>query len=741
MLILYSLTIFCGAALLFLVQPLFARMVLPLLGGSPAVWNTALVFYQTALLAGYAWTHFSIRWLGARRQAMVHLGVLLLALLFLPIALPAGWTPPASDAPTGWLLLLLLVAVGAPFFAVSTTSPALQRWFAATGHPAARDPYFLYAASNAGSLLALGAYPFWLEPRLRLAQQSGLWTAGFCLLLLLCALCAFALWKSPKEDLTEVSARAMGTRNSTVPGAALSDEPISTARRVRWVVLAAVPSSLMVGVTTYLSNEIAAIPLLWIVPLTLYLLSFILVFSRRGEMLVPLAARIFAILVLPLAVALAVRAVQPMNLLLPLHLLVLLLAAIMCHGALAHDRPAPAKLTEFYLLMSLGGALGGAFNALVAPFVFKSVAEYPIALALACLLIPATLIGAPGTQWRKEVPRDLLFGLGAAAVTLALVVGLQRTEYRSGSTALALMFGPAVITGFAWSRRPLRFALVAAGIAFAGTWFHGDQERRVLRAERSFFGVNRVTISPSGRFRQLVHGNTLHGSQSTDPKRANESLTYYYRTGPIGQVFQQLGPRLNTVGVVGLGVGSLAPYGRAGQKWTYYEIDPVVERIAREDFSFLRNTRADLKVVLGDARLRLHDAPRGKNDLLVLDAYSSDAIPIHLMTREALQLYVDTLAPHGVLAFHISNRHLDLEPVLGTLAQHAKLVARVRNDVKISDVEERAGKSGSQWLVMARRPADLGPIGRDARWTKPELSSQPVWTDDYSSILPALTWR
>lgn len=740
MLILYSLTIFCGAALLFLVQPLFARMVLPLLGGSPAVWNTALVFYQTALLAGYAWTHFSIRWLGARRQAWVHLGVLLLAILFLPIALPLGWTPPASDAPTGWLLLLLLVAVGAPFFAVSTSSPALQRWFAATGHPAARDPYFLYAASNAGSLLALGAYPFWLEPRLRLAQQSALWTMGFCLLILLCAACALALWKSPKE-VHEVSARSTGTRKSTVLGVALSDEPISAARRARWVVLAAVPSSLMVGVTTYLSNEIAAIPLLWIVPLTLYLLSFIVVFSRRGETLVPYAARIFAILVLPLAVALAARAVQPMSLLIPLHLLVLLLAAIMCHGALAHDRPAPAKLTEFYLLMSLGGALGGAFNALVAPFVFKSVVEYPIALAAACLLIPAALIGAPQTNWKREAPRDALFGIGVAGLTLISVLALQRAGWHSGPAALAMMFGPAVIIGFAWSRRPLRFALVAAGIAFAGTWYHGDQERRVLRAERSFFGVNRVTISPSGRFRQLVHGNTLHGSQSTDPKRANESLTYYFRTGPIGQVFEQLGPRFQTVGVVGLGVGSLAPYGRAGQKWTYYEIDPVVENIAREDFSFLRNARADLSVVLGDARLRLNDAPRGKYDLLVLDAYSSDAIPIHLMTREALQLYVQTLAPRGVLAFHISNRHLDLEPVLGTLAQDANLVTRVRNDVKISGAEERAGKSGSQWLVMARNLADLGPLARDARWTTPKLSQQPVWTDDYSSILPALTWR
>ncbi|HEX8551636.1 MAG TPA: fused MFS/spermidine synthase [Abditibacteriaceae bacterium] len=734
MLILYSLSIFCGAALLFLVQPMFARFVLPSLGGSPAVWNTALVFYQTALLAGYAWTHFTVQKLGARRQAWLHCGVLALALFFLPIALPASWTPPTQGSPSFWLLGAMLLTVGPPFFAVSTTSPALQRWFATTNHPAARDPYFLYAASNAGSLLALVAYPFILEPRLRLLEQSRLWAFGFGALLVLCLACAFALWKSAPEEAREVSALpAVGTRNSAV----LSDEPITLARRLRWIALAAVPSSLMVGVTTYLSNEIAAIPLLWIVPLVLYLLSFIIVFSRRGEATIGIAARIFTLLVLPLLVTLIGRASSPMNLLMPLNLLVLFVAATMCHGELARDRPAPARLTEFYLLMSLGGALGGAFNALLAPVIFKSVLEYPLALAAACALVPAMLIGA------KEKPsfkvQDVALAVAVGATTAVLVYFVPRARL-DGSAALALTFGPAVLVCFAWSRKPARFGLAVLGLVLAGTMYRGG-EGRSLRVERSFFGIHRVTISNDNRFHQLIHGNTLHGSQALDPKRANDPLTYYYRTGPIGQVFEAMQPQLKNVGVVGLGVGSLAPYGRVGQSWTYYEIDPEVEDIARTNFTFLKNCRADLKVILGDARLSLKTAPQGGYDLLALDAYSSDAIPVHLMTREAMQLYLRSLAPRGVLAFHISNRHLDLEPVLGTLARDAGLVSRVCNDTKIPRTESRLGKSGSQWMILARRAADFGPLQRDVRWTKARVSTSPVWTDDYSSLLPALTWR
>ncbi|HEX8833067.1 MAG TPA: hypothetical protein VF719_02640, partial [Abditibacteriaceae bacterium] len=635
MLALYSITIFLSAALLFGVQPLFARMVLPLLGGSPAVWNTALVFYQAVLLAGYAYAHASTTKLGVRRQAGLHLVILALPLSFLPIAIPSGWTPPTQSNPAGWMLMLMLVAVGPSFFAVSTSSPVLQKWFAATGHRTSADPYFLYAASNFGSMIALLAYPFWIEPRLRLAEQSRIWMFGYWALLLLMAGCAVVVWKTAKPQNSAVLEAGSTSEN------AASDEKLEFRRVARWVALSFAPSSLMIGVTTYLSNEIASIPLLWIVPLVIYLLSFILVFAKR--VLVPhsVVVRAFAILVLPLAVALTVRAVQPMSLLIPLHLLVLFLVAMMCHGEIARDRPAPQHLTAFYLTMSAGGVLGGIFNALLAPQLFSSVAEYPIVLAVACALMPAAMLansrtadactGDAGTNnsvaSRQFSVRDVLFPLGLFGVTVALVIGVQNAGMKGGPLALSLMFGPATLVCFSFSRRPLRFALGIGAILLSGLWFRGEQERVVLLTERSFFGVHRVGITPSGDYRQLVHGNTMHGMQSLDAKRAREPLSYYYRTGPIGQVFQTLGAqRLKNVAVVGLGVGSLAAYGEAGQKWVYFEIDPVVERIARNDqfFTYLRDCRAEMKVVLGDARQSMIPVARGQFDLIVLDAYSSD---------------------------------------------------------------------------------------------------------------------
>ena len=714
----YATTIFVTAALLFLVQPMFARMVLPLLGGSPAVWNTCLVFYQAALLAGYLYAHATTSWLGARRQAALHVGLVLLPLLVLPIGIPSGWTPPAAANPIPWLLALLAAAVGLPFFAVSTTSPLLQRWFAGTGHSSAGDPYFLYAASNLGSICGLLGYPVLLEPRLRLAQQSRLWTGGYLLLVAFTLACAALLWRAPVPALADpIRARPPG---------------LTARRRLRWVLLALAPSSLMLSATTFISTDVEAIPLLWVIPLAVYLLTFVLVFARRPIVPHPLVVRALPIAVLALVVVLVKRANQPLLLIMGLHLAVFFVAAMVCHGELARDRPPPAHLTEFYLWLAVGGVVGGVLNALVAPLVFDTVAEYPLTLVLACLLAP----GARGGG-RAQLVRDLALPGLVGAMAAGLMLGAP--PGRAAVSWLTLVV-PALLC-FGFSRRPLRFGLGVGAILLAGT-LHTSAQGKVIAARRSFFGVNRVTADAASRFHFLVHGHTLHGAQSLEPARRREPLAYYHPSGPIGQVFAALGDP-PAVAVVGLGAGALACYARPGEAWDLYEIDPLVERIARdpEYFTYLRDCLPEARVILGDARLSLSRAAR-RYDLIVLDAYSSDAIPVHLLTREALGLYLDRLAPAGVLAFHISNQHLDLEPVLADLARDAGLVALLQVDTHVTPAERAGGKLPSRWAVMARRPADLGALTSDARWAPPRVRADGrVWTDDFSSVLGVLRWR
>ncbi|HEY7140298.1 MAG TPA: fused MFS/spermidine synthase [Methylomirabilota bacterium] len=739
MLILFGLTIFVGASLLFLVQPMFARMALPLLGGAPAVWNTAMVFYQAVLLAGYAYAHFSTRWLGPRRQAGLHLLVLVLPLVALPIALPHGWTPPGNASPIPWLLALLTVAVGLPFFAVSATSPVVQAWFAATGLPAARDPYVLYAASNLGSMLALLSYPVLVERLLRLDSQSRLWAWSYGVFVALAAACAVALWRAA----TARRAEAPGQETAPAPAADAGPDgmgrPITPARRARWVVLAAVPSSLMLSVTTYLSTDIAAIPLLWVVPLAIYLLTFTLVFGRRRIVPHRVWVEILPVALLPLVLILVARANEPLALVIPTHLVVFFIAAMVCHGELVGDRPDPRHLTEFYLWISVGGVTGGAFTALLAPVVFTNVLEYPLVLAILPLL-PAR----PAAAWQGRVRQvlDILLPLGLGAVTVALIVGLERAGL--GGVWIGPAIGLVTLLCLAFWRRPVRFALGLAALLLAGSVYRGE-EGQLLYAERSFFGVSRVTRDPSGQYHMLMHGTTLHGMQGLAPARRREPLTYFHPNGPLGQFFAAVDgpvPR-RAVAVVGLGAGSLACYGKPEQRWTFYEIDPTVLRIAGNTafFTFLRDCPPKPFVILGDARLTLVHAPDAAYDLIILDAYSSDAPPMHLITLDAVRLYLTKLAPGGVLLFNISNRHLVLEPVLGVIARAAGLVARTRDDVHVDDAERRTGRVESQWVAMARREEDLGALRSNALWKAPTAppGAQP-WTDNFASLLTAFRW-
>jgi hypothetical protein len=720
---LFGVTIFLGAGLLFLVQLIFGRLILPILGGAPAVWNTAMVFYQAVLLGGYAYAHVISSRLRLRTQLAVHAAVLLLPVLVLPIGLPTGWSPPTDGNPALWLLVLMGVAVGLPFFAVSTTSPLLQRWFAQSGHPSAADPYFLYAASNAGSLLGLLAYPFIIEPHTTLAAQGTAWTFGFGLLALGALACGGVALR----------AQAAGIR---APAPAAPAPTPSWGRRLHWVGCSAVPSSLLLSVTGYLSSDLAAVPLLWVVPLALYLATFILAFSPRGLAATAGLARYLPVLLAPIVMTLATGATTPLLLLVLLHLAGFVVASLVCHSALARGRPDAAHLTEFYLWLSVGGVLGGSLTALLAPVVFNGVAEYPIGLLAAALLgLPPAADG--GARARRL---DLLapLALGALAAGLALGVRLLPGEPPPSVTLLA--FGIPCILAFLLSARRLRFVLALAAILLAGRYAPAGGATTLL-AERSFFGVHRVTRDAEGRHHLLLHGRIVHGMQRLDPAQRAIPLAYYHRGGPLGQVFAALAPGPGAIGVVGLGAGAIAAYGGRSDHLVFYEIDPVVARIAqdRRFFHHLADSEAEVEIVLGDARLSLQRAADGAYRVLVLDAYSSDSIPIHLMTREALRLYLAKLAPGGWLVFHISNLHLDLRPVLETLAHDAGLAGVVRDDAGLTDEELEDGKSASQWLVLARDETALAPLVESGAWER--LRARPgrrPWTDDYSSLLEAL---
>ena len=735
MLILYGVTIFIGAALLFVVQPMVGRLVLPLLGGSPAVWNATMVFYQFVLLAGYAYAHFATKWLGWRRQAVLHIAVLLVPLLALPVVVPRGWIPPTTQNPIPWLLGLLTVAVGLPFFAVSTTSPLLQRWFSASGHRDAADPYFLYAASNCGSLLALLSYPVLIEPRLRLGEQSRWWTVGYGALVVLVAVCGFQVWRKGRKD---ASVSEIADAPERVPPRNLTEQ-LTARRRWRWILLAFVPCSLMLSVTTYITSEIAPIPLLWVIPLAIYLLAFVLVFARRQWLPHRWMVRVLPFAVAAVAFTLVGRVLELVPLLIGLHLVCQFVVSMVCLGELANDRPSAVHLTQFYLWVSLGGVLGGMFNALLAPVIFSSVAEYPVTLVLACWLAP-TLTTRPSQSPRRLFDFALPVVIGLIAANLAVL--LRGVTNWPVALTKALMYGVPLVLCLAVLRRPRRFAL-SVGCVFVSCSLVVGYQDRTLRVVRSFFGISRISLDPTGRFHWLMHGNTIHGIQSLDPDRRDEPLGYFTRTSPFGQAFGALAaPAKQRVGVVGLGAGTLACYAGRGERWTFYEIDPVVERIARDPryFTYLEDSPADVDVVLGDARLSLQKTADGQFGTLVLDAYNSDTIPLHLITREALALYLRKLAPDGALIFHISNRHLRLERVLGVLAQNAGLICLAKGESSPSFLT--TGKLSSKWVVMARSPATLGRLMFDPKWLQPppHLKTK-LWTDDYASVFSVFDWR
>ncbi|MFZ4508237.1 MAG: fused MFS/spermidine synthase [Fimbriimonas sp.] len=671
-----------------------------------------MVFFQAALLLGYAYAHFSTKWLGAR-QRWVHLAVLAVAgLVALPFHLPNGLAARGAQDPTFALLGLLAIVVGPVFFAVSAGAPILQRWFSTSADPLARDPYFLYSASNVGSFVALLGYPFAMEPAMRLAEQSRTWMVLYGCLFVLMALCALVPAK-----VVEVA------QTVQVP-------KISSPQRWRWIALAAVPTSLMLGVTSYMSTNIAPMPLLWVVPLALYLLSYILAFASRRVLSVKILTRAFSLIVTPLVLAMILESHEMW--LSGLHLLAFFLASWMCHAQLAEDRPEAENLTEFFLWLSVGGVVGGIFNGLVAPVIFNNLYEYPIAIVAACCLRAPLTEKAKSFSWL-----DLLYPIAIGILSYSLIWFWKYQGLPWGANRTAVVAGIPAILSFLAVDRSWRFGLSLGSLLIISLVAATSNGGRVLSIERSFYGVHRVTTD--GTFHRMVHGNTVHGMQFIEPDKQSTPLTYYFPNGPIGEVIKVLesDSRLNKVGFVGLGVGSLAGYGRPGMDITFYEIDPTVERMARNPnlFTYLSNSKGNVKVVLGDARLMLEDAADGGYGLIALDAFSSDAIPVHLLTKEAFELYGRKLRVNGLLAVHISNRYLNLAPVVAANARELGLWALEFTDGATDD-ERAEGKNASRWILVGRDKASQDLFRATRNWEEIEVSDkfQP-WTDDFSNIL------
>lgn len=702
---------------------MFGKMILPYLGGSPSVWNTCMVFYQALLLLGYIYAHFSTKILGIKKQSILHIILMILPFVVLPIKIPFGWNPPVIENPIPGVISLMLISIGLPFFVLSTTSPMLQKWFSSTNHPLAKDPYFLYVSSNIGSMIALFSYPFIIEPALRLTHQSYIWSLLYSVFFILMTACVFF---TNKNLLVVKDEENNDQEEQTL---------ITNFNKLKWVALAFVPSSLMLGVTSYISIDISPIPLFWIIPLAIYLLTFILTFSTK-----PLIKHDLIVRAMPFMVSILLFYTFVRNnnseiwTAFALHLVNFFICSMVCHGELSKSRPAAKYLTEFYIWISVGGFLGGVFNALLAPIVFKEVVEYPLVIVLACIL-------KPGKDKEIDFKNKIIEILTPGFLFLVLnLVAKDLGLYKMGILVQYLVYSAPILLCLRLINNSLYFGLSLASLILIVTvFFNFGLKSSNLFIERNFFGIHRISIDSEQQYLQLYQDTTLHGTQRLDQRDRCYPLTYYHPSGPIGQMFRVFynDTTKKRVAAVGLGTGSLACYGREDQEWTFFEIDPTIVALNQsgEAFTYLVNSSPDTKVILGDARLSLSKEKNVQYDFIILDAFSSDAIPLHLITQEALDLYLTRLSPTGIIAFHTSNRHLDLPRVLANLALNRNLHAIIEYDSNTG----YPGKTSSEWVLIARKKEYFDALNRSPFW-KPLYSdlNTPVWTDDYSNIFSIL---
>ena len=733
---LFAVAIFTSASLVFVVQPMVTKLVLPMLGGSPQVWNTAMVFFQAALLAGYGYAHLLQRIASLRTQVMVHLGLLAAAALFLPLSVNGLLGDPDPAAPILWLLGTLALSVGAPFAVLSATAPLLQAWYARVraGHADGKNPYVLYAASNLGSFLALLSYPVLIEPLATLSGQRWGWTAGYGLFVALILVMAVTVWKRRTEAAPE-------------PAQLDRSAPLTWKERTILILLAAAPSSLMLGVTAHLSTDVASAPFLWVIPLALYLLTFVIAFQAKPWIPLPITLVIQGA-VGAVAVTLAAFRSDEWLVLFSISILAFFFTTLMCHQLLAARRPAPDRLTEFYLLMSLGGVVGGAFTALLAPVIFNDVWEYPLMLVLVGLARPW------GKGWKLEYREAyfLLAGLVIAALPPAIhgVVHANQSLWSMFQDPAVfrqitvIMLGAAAVCAFLIRDRALAYFALLAAMTASAQWINKGYD--ATYTERSFFGVMSVSNVPDERLggdvHVLMHGTTLHGAQARDPRYACAPTMYYAPTTPIGQsavMIQNRRPAVN-IGVVGQGSGAMAAYKRPGDTLTFFEIDPMVDRLSRDPqwFTYISDcAQGPVRTVLGDARLTLDDQPAGSYDLLIIDAFSSDAVPTHLLTQEAIDGYLKLVKPDGVVVLHLSNRNLDITLPAVAAARALGVPERHQIYVESRDAPDMA-EASTEALILSPTPQGMADFAADPRWGVLAPTEVRPWTDDYVNLFGSL---
>ena len=819
MVLTFTLTVFLSACLLFSVQPMVAKTLLPVFGGGSSVWTTCMLFYQSLLLLGYAYAHLLMTRFGRVPQMVIHSVVLVIALaagiLFdTPIA-----PPEASTFPVPWLIGQLLLVSGLPFFAISSAGPLIQGWFARTGHHRAHDPYFLYAASNAGSLIGLLAYPLIFEPTMGVSAQRSLWLMGFGFFILMAIFAASRTQRPEKLTKKEAKRRKKAderrqkaeqeieARGSMVTPSPESDEhaphknePITWRRRLLWVYLAFVPSSILLGVTSYITTDVVSLPLLWVLPLALYLITMIIAFGAHAERAVKDLTRPMVILIIGAMVLLManeMHAEGPMILIVIVELLLLTAIGVVCHGRLALDRPDATHLTEFYLLMSVGGALGGLFNGIFAPLVFSTNLEYPIALVLALTVLPwstdlAALSKDRATQIRL-VRRIALPVLSMVYIFLMMRFGQEWSERLfklvKGEEMGAVQVNMTLVMMIASVPPLLVYLARKDGFACALTMlfpmiaiqYNTISETNTLYRARTFYGIHEVTeqVLYDGAHDRLVkihvihHGTTIHGIQYLEPDLELEPLGYYHFNGPCGMIMntiKSMRPQGARIGIMGLGSGAIAAHGREQDSITFFEIDPEVEAIARDTelFTFLEKAPAQIEVRLGDGRKLIQeteDAGEPKFDLIHADAFSSDSIPTHLLTKEAINLYFDRLEDDGMVVLHISNRYLDLAPLVYELAMETTGIPPIILEDADVPEEQQLYRFASIWMVLVKDPYtgieiaeraldqareryphitdpdQLQKLSMGGVYIPAEENRVRVWTDDYSNIISLIKWR
>ena len=733
--------VFLSAGLVFLIQPLFARLLLPEFGGSPSVWNTCTVFFQTTLLLGYCYTWLSTKWLSPKKQIIVHCGLLLLTLAQLPIGLRFLESDVAATSPAFRLLIMLTLSIGGPYFAVSTTTPLLQHWFSSSRHKFASDPYFFYSISNCGSILGLMAYPFVVERLFDLDAQGLTWSIGYVLLVGLTIICG-------SLTVNELGSKSVVTSDDD-SGAAIRDEATSSAkkmvdrpmtrfRRLRWVMLALVPSAMMLAVTTRITTDVAAVPLLWVLPLVAYLATYINAFARRPllnyERLLPI---LFPALMVAAWMSLAGPGSQ---LRAGVEVIMFLICGVILHGELAADRPSTEYLTEYYFWMSLGGCLGGTLVGMIAPAVFPSYVEFPLILVLAALTQKECPKVSSGNAYKaaRILGTTILCGTAMIACFVHVWASVMATTSQFvGFAALGVFFLINHSRGIA-----LALALVLIPPALL-------PDTNSLARKRTFFGVHEVTYEENPaiglRVHMLSHGTTIHGEQVIAPAELqNIPRTYYVPTGPIGEALTLAGAEKASrkVALIGLGSGALMTYSKKGDEFDFFEIDPAVRDIALDPnlFTYLSQGEGKQRVIIGDGRLKLAEAKEGMYDVIVLDAFGSDSIPIHLLTADALDIFMSRLKSDGTLIIHISNRHLDLEPVPGRYAAERNLPALASIKAATTELELAQGQRPTHAIVISKSEEFISQLSKLEGWHTPRRNAS-LWTDSYSSVLDVLKFE